>query len=650
MGIKTRTINYLARAKRKVMTRAWPAPKKTAVFPIVVAGSYRTLPYLPLGMVTAFLREWNQGALAAAYHIHRLKLSGVMGYPLDKILPLFKHEKKPICLFSSYVWNHSLNMAAIARIKALNPGARIIMGGPEIPKYAGETEAFLEANPHVDFAVLGEGELACAEILAALLSKQPRELLQRVDGIVFRDGTDIVRTAPRERILDINALPSPYMRKEFEPWFRQFHTTVLETNRGCPYGCTYCDWGSATLAKVTRFSLDRVIQEIEYIAARKSESIFIADANFGMLEQDIAIAQALVEVRARTGYPKRLYTNFAKNGGRRLMSVIKILHEGGLLPTGIIALQTTDETTLKAIKRDNIKTTAYETMMEYFNAEGIPMASDIMIGLPGQTIESFQADLQFCFDWKVSANGNYTAMMPNAPMAERTYRAAYKIITDKNNMIASTASFSAEDMAYMKHLFRTYQFHVRLGMLKYYLYHVQLEHGIPAITFLRRWLDRVLANDPALPISVRVFKELFIDNVRASDWAPISWGSEARFFFDDMPSYYQEIYRFSQREFKLSLADGVLATLIYAQDAVSPQLNREYPFSVELDHNIETYFSQIKHSPSLQHMEDRFTPLAQFDASTLRVTPEVPKIEDISYMFLGGHSDDWELPSALRFY
>ena len=152
MGIKSKIINYLARHRRKVLTRLRPPPKKTAVFPIVVADTFRTLPYLPLGMVTVFLLEWNQGALAAAYDIHRLRLSGVMGYPLEKILPLLQDEKNPICLFSSYVWNHSLNMAAIARIKAINPGARIIIGGPEIPKYAGETEAFLADNPHVDFA------------------------------------------------------------------------------------------------------------------------------------------------------------------------------------------------------------------------------------------------------------------------------------------------------------------------------------------------------------------------------------------------------------------------------------------------------------------------------------------------------------------
>jgi radical SAM superfamily enzyme YgiQ (UPF0313 family) len=625
-------------------------PEKIGVFPIVVASHYQILPYLPLGMIATFLRDWNQGKLAATYEIHRLMLSGVKNHPIDNILPLLAVEEAPICLLSSYVWNHSLNIATVERIKAANPSTRIIMGGPEIPKYEGETELFLDENPNVDFAVLGEGEMACAEILAALVSNEPRENMRTVNGIVFRDGMENVRTKARDRILDVNTLPSPYLLGEFEPWFKKFDTTVLETNRGCPYGCTYCDWGSATLAKVTKFSPERVIDEIEYIAACESESVFIADANFGMLEQDIVIAEALVEVRKRTGYPRRIYSNFAKNGGRRLMSVIKILHEGGLLPTGIIALQTTDYDTLKAIKRDNIKTSAYETMMEYFNSEGIPMASDIMIGLPGQTIDSLQTDLQFCFDWKVSANGNYTSMMPNAPMAEKSYRAEHKIVTDSNNMIASTASFTVEDMAYMKHLFRAYQFHVRLGMLKYFLYQVQLEHGVPAITLIRRWLDNVLADDPMLPISHRLFNEVLTDNVRAFDWAPITWGKEANFFFDDLGLYYHEIYRFAQREFSLNLSHSVLTTLISAQDAVSPQLNRDYPYSVELKHDIESYFSQIKRAPSLYHLRDGFTPLEQFDTSILTVTPDVPKIKSINFLYMGGHSDDWELPSALRFY
>jgi len=230
------------------------------------------------------------------------------------------------------VWNHKLNLHAAAEIKRRYPGSLIIFGGPEVPKFDGDTEGFLADNSFIDIAVLGEGEASCAEILAALAEQSQRDLsvLAEIKGIVFSIAGSVTRTPSRDRIKDVNILPSPYLSGEFGDWFQDFSNAILETNRGCPYGCTYCDWGSATLQKITRFTPERVIAEIEFLASRRSKVIFIADANFGMLEQDIEISKALVAISKRTGYPKKLNTNFAKNGGRRLMAVIKILHEGGL--------------------------------------------------------------------------------------------------------------------------------------------------------------------------------------------------------------------------------------------------------------------------------------------------------------------------------
>ncbi len=625
---------------------------KPSIFPVAIAHTAAELPFLPLGMITAYLRQWREGSLAERFAIEPLVLAGVEGDSLESVGNRLQRGNASAYLLSSYVWNHALNLELAARIKQDNPLAIIILGGPEVPKYAGETEAFLREHPFIDIAVLGEGEVSCAEIMHSLSSDEtrPGDALHAVNGIVFRssDG-DIVRTGERDRIIDVNALPSPYLSGEFDDWFHDIDYTVLETNRGCPYGCTYCDWGSATLQKVTKFSPERVVAEIEYIASRRANHIFIADANFGMLEQDIEIAQALVEVRARTGYPKRLYTNFAKNGGRRLMQVIKILHEGGLLPTGIIALQTTDEATLKAIKRDNIRTSTYEKMMEYFSSEGIPMASDIMIGLPGQTVDSLQSDLQFCFDWKVSANGNYTSMMPNAPMAEKNYREEFRIEVDDEGLIASTSSFSSADLSYMKALYLTYQFFVRLGVMKYYLYYLQLEHAVPALELLRRWLDAVIAGDPSVPVSNRLYREVFAIETRSGHWALMSWGEEAEFFFQDLETFCHEMYAFTQREFHIALDEDVFATLVNTQCAVTPRIGRTYPYVATLPHDATRYFQQLKSAPSLAHLNDNFTPLKQFPAGKLKIAPYVTR-KSVKFMKLDGHSDDWEYRSALRFY
>jgi radical SAM superfamily enzyme YgiQ (UPF0313 family) len=627
-----------------------PAGGKPVVFPLALANEKDILPYLSIGMVAAYLRVYDDQALNASYFIERVRIGGVPGHSLEEAYAGIAEAPRSVCLLSSYVWNNHVNLAAAKDIKALAPSSIIIIGGPEVPKYVDETEAFLEKNPAIDIAVLGEGEVACAQILE-ILSQTDYSLdsLANVEGIVFRGSDGWVRTGDRERIANINELPSPYLTGEFEPWFDGFTSAILETNRGCPYGCTYCDWGSATLAKVTKFEPVRVNAEIDYIAKKGSQAVFVADANFGMLEQDIELAQTLVDAKAKYGFPVRMYSNFAKNGGRRLMAVIKILHEGGLLEAGIIALQTTDDDVLKAIKRDNIKTSSYEKLMGYFNSENIPMASDIMIGLPGQTIDSLQKDLQFCFDWKVSANGNYTSMMPNAPMAEKTYREEFQIVADDDGMIASTSTFTAEDLMYMKCMYMIYQFHVPLGHLKYYLYFLQMEHGLQAIAVLRRWLDRVLEGDSRLSLSSRLYWEVLNPDGRTGDWALLSWGDEAEFFFEIFEDYLAEFHRFVVDEFGLIISETEIAALLGAQAAVIPRPGRNYPYAIDLPHNVVNYFAQYRNVAAVSELEGKLKALRDFQPHTFKVNPFVKPAAHVRFVKQNGHSDAWELLSPLRF-
>ena len=81
-------------------------------------------------------------------------------------------------------------------------------------------------------------------------------------------------------------------------------TAIIETNRGCPYGCTFCDWGSATLSRIRKFDLERVFAELEWCARNGSTRIGLADANFGIFERDVDIAEKIAELKAQYGYPK----------------------------------------------------------------------------------------------------------------------------------------------------------------------------------------------------------------------------------------------------------------------------------------------------------------------------------------------------------
>ena len=79
---------------------------------------------------------------------------------------------------------------------------------------------------------------------------------------------------------------------------------VLETNRGCPYTCAYCDWcDSQSGKKIRLFPMQRVLDDIRWIAEHKIEYCFGADANFGILERDVEIAQALIDSKKKNGLP-----------------------------------------------------------------------------------------------------------------------------------------------------------------------------------------------------------------------------------------------------------------------------------------------------------------------------------------------------------
>ena len=87
------------------------------------------------------------------------------------------------------------------------------------------------------------------------------DILADVPGLSFRLGDRVVRTAPRDRIADLNTIPSAVLLGIYDGFIPAGGGPGglnLETNRGCPYGCTFCDWGSATLSRIRKFDLDRV--------------------------------------------------------------------------------------------------------------------------------------------------------------------------------------------------------------------------------------------------------------------------------------------------------------------------------------------------------------------------------------------------------
>jgi len=583
--------------------------------------------FYSLGCLMAYAKVHEAGALCESFDFGRItprppsRIPGV----LDDV-----SGDPGVFLLSSYVWNHDINMKFVAALKRRSPDSMVIVGGPHIPRAPGPCEEFFAKNPGVDVAVRHDGELTLAGILSEIrrAGVEPADLLtvdlSHVEGLTFRRDGGLVRTVDRGRIMDLSIYPSPYTTGEFDHWIDDNVYLPVESNRGCPYGCTFCDWGAATLSKIAKMSMERVFAEVEFSARHRINLIGFCDANFGILARDVDIVRHIIDVKNRYGYPREVgYTN-AKTANPRLTEIIKLLHDGGLIATGQISMQTTDEQILENVARTNIKMSEYRKMITFFHKEEIPAVSDIMLGLPGQTFDTCKKDLQFCFDHKVLAVIFATSVMPNAPMADEEYQRKFQITVGDDGFVESTYSFTREEYARMFDLCLAYKLFVRFGVLRYLMYFVQIEHGVPAMDFLGRWLTESVAHPERYPISARIVGQLLERDRRGGlkDWLLLIWtDQQAAFLFDGMDAFQAEIVAFLEREHGVRLDGSDAQAVLVANREVMPKKGRALPAQVPLAHDVAGYFSALRALPRVDTLPADRVPLKAFGPGYIDLQP-----------------------------
>jgi radical SAM superfamily enzyme YgiQ (UPF0313 family) len=527
---------------------------------------------LALGMLRAALMAHRDGALLTHYQA----LPIVAMEPKD-LQSLFQRFGPGIWLFSNYMWSYEYNQRISRLVKSADRRNLTVHGGPSAPKYEAACREFLQAEPHVDIVVRGEGEATLCELLETLASPQGWAGLDGVAGLTFfRDGArrELVRTAERARVGNVDSLPSPYLTGQFEHYGDQVVAAILETNRGCPFACTFCDWGSATAAKIHRFDLARVKAEIDWIGRQGIRVLWIADANFGIFARDVDIAQYIAEAKARYGAPQEVVVNYTKNATGRIADVVKILARAGICGQGIISVQSTDPATLKAIRRDNIKTAKYDELGEIFRREKLPLSTDLMIGLPGATLESFKADLQYYFDDDVAVKAYRTQLLPNSPMADPAYRRAHAIRTDAEGFLIATSSYSPDDLREMMALWLTFDIADGHALLRYVLRYLQWDHGLAATEVLQALIVAVRQQPATYPAIAWVMQEF----LRARHAPDEGW-----------PAFYRQVAHFIESRFKLAAtSDWHLVLDFNAQ--MMPRRGRCFPEVLELRHDIASWF------------------------------------------------------------
>jgi radical SAM superfamily enzyme YgiQ (UPF0313 family) len=346
--------------------------------------------------------------------------------PIEEVVERLKDND--IVGFSTYIWNRSYNHVLGRELKKANPDIMLFAGGPEPPITDKE---FFKRFPYLDLCVKQEGEKAVKSVLEQYLTD--KNYLDITGLIVNVDGNTVDTGLPN-RINDLDTIPSPYLTDVFKPLMDK-HPEVrwnatLETNRGCPYMCTFCDWGSLTYSKVKKFHLERVYDELEWIGRNKCDFVSLTDANFGIFpERDSLIADKLIAVQKEYDNPKAYTIAWAKNQKQEVVEIVrKLIFEGGSKMGLNLSVQSMDDNVLDIIKRKNLAMNKIQEVFDLCEKYSIPLYTELILGLPGETLETWKDNF-----YKLFLAGNHTGitvyqaqLLENAEM-NLTQKAEYEL-------------------------------------------------------------------------------------------------------------------------------------------------------------------------------------------------------------------------------
>ena len=280
-------------------------------------------------------------------------------------------------------------------IRKTLPNALIVAGGPNIDPDPERRLAFLNRHQYLDFLVIDGGEEPFSELIT-WWRENNRDYNHLPQNIVWRDGEKILTHGVRPLKKTITNIPSPYLSGYLDEFLQAGMVPMFESNRGCPYKCTFCAWGAASKDRISRFDVATTLDEIDYVGQMtQAKNWIVCDANFGIFPRDIEIAKAIRRIKDATGHPHRCHIWMAKNVNQRNIEIGEIL---GDMVVVFMSVQSLNKQVLKNIKRSNISLNTYIDYHEKFRNMGSDTFSELIIPMGGETKETHEAALRELLD------------------------------------------------------------------------------------------------------------------------------------------------------------------------------------------------------------------------------------------------------------
>jgi len=309
----------------------------------------------------------------------------------QKIVDTIMSSGADLITASNYAWNYRKIceiMEILTKSQAKLP--KILLGGPNSEGTFGEN--MMKQYPIISAMVVGEGEPAFRDICFSLVDSPSKDPFIHSRNCVIRgENGEIIRPNINHRIQTLDEVPSPYLEGIIpanpSPIF-------YETNRGCPYRCSFCYWGNGN-SKIYKMSSERVREEMVFFAKNKVSSFWLADANFGIYKSDAEIAEMMCEINSRYGFPfKHVGVNWAKNSSDRVLEIASIFKKGRMGCTTTLAIQSVTAEAEHKSKRYSMAPSKFAKLISSAEEKNIDTYTDIIWGLPGENVEEYMEGLE----------------------------------------------------------------------------------------------------------------------------------------------------------------------------------------------------------------------------------------------------------------
>ncbi len=302
----------------------------------------------------------------------------------------------------------------IQRIKAISPDTRAIVGGPHISALR---ERVLEEFPDVDYAVVGEGERPLLALLKGVPSAE-------IPGLAYRSDEGIRFTGFQDFELDLDTLPLPAYRKlsgypqAYQlPIFNYPHTPNASciSSRGCCFQCSYCD--RSVFRRSFRYnSADYLLEHVRYL----HKEFGIRHLNF--YDDHFTFNRARIETFCEHMAREKFSITFncAARAEHLDASLLKLMKRAGcwMISLGIES----GDPGLLAEHRQNPNLERQARAVREIHAAGIRVKGLLMIGLPGETEETFRRTMAFAFSLPIDDfNLAKFTPFPGAPLYARIH-------------------------------------------------------------------------------------------------------------------------------------------------------------------------------------------------------------------------------------